>query len=95
MEGNSIVGFVLAFIVAAIVLSVGVTILGSTSSGFDCKNLQGYDSTKTANNEKYPPNTWAGQCWAVQQQQQSSYAILVIVLVVIAAASILAVIRLF
>ena len=95
MEGNSIVGFVLAFIVAAIVLSVGVTILGSTSSGFDCKNLQGYDSSGSNDAAKYPSNTWAGQCWSVQQQQQSSYAILVIVLVVIAAASILAVIRLF
>ena len=91
MDGNSIIGFVIAFIVAAIVLSVGVSILGSTSSGFDCYNLQGGNATaKTAKD-----GTWAKQCVEIQNQQRSSYAILVIVLVVIAAASILAVIRLF
>ena len=95
MEGNSIVGFVIAFIVAAVVLSVGVSILGSTNTGFNCVNLQGGNLTGTTDAEKYPPNTWAGQCNNIQKQQQSSYAILVIVLVVIAAASILAVIRLF
>ena len=91
MEGNSIVGFVIAFVVAAVVLSVGVTILGNTNSGFNCYNLQGGNATaKTA-----AEGTWAKQCVNIQEQQRSSYAILVIVLVVIAAASILAVIRLF
>ena len=92
MEGISVVGMIITFVVATIVLFVGITIIGGVSTGFDCKNLQGYDSTGATDAEKYPSDTWAGSCKSLQTQSQSSYQLLVIVLIVIAAGAILTVV---
>ena len=73
---------IVAFIAAAIMLSLGVSILGNTSNGFDCTQLSG-NST----------DGWQKICNDVASQQQSSFNLLVIILVVISAVAILIVVR--
>ena len=94
VEGQSVVGLVVTFILVAVVLLIGTSIMGATSSGFDCKTLSGYDSTKSGA-EQYPTGTWAGTCYQLQQQTNSAYSILTVVLIVTAAAGVLFVIRMF
>ena len=85
MEGNVVMTLIIAFIAVAIMLSLGVTILGNTSTGFDCADLEGgTDSPKTG---------WAKACEDIQDQQQSSFNLLVVILIVIAAVAILVVVR--
>ena len=102
MEGTSIVAFVVIFLTAGITLLVGTQILGSTSSGFSCTNLQGYDITKGSSSTladnvdaEFPAGTWAGSCWQTQKQIQQSYSLMVVILVIVAAAAILLVVRSF
>ena len=90
-----IVPMVITFVVVAVVLFVGVTILGSVSTGFACDRMQGANATATTNALKYPSGTWAGQCWQIQQSAISSYALMVIILIIVAAAAILYVVRTF
>ena len=89
---------IIAFIAAAIMLSVSVTILGSTSNSFDFKGMSGYKSSGTTDDNnptsgKYPPDTWAGACWSIEDSTIDSLNLLVVVLVVIAAITILVVVR--
>ena len=95
MEQMSIIGIVITFVVAAIVLSVGITILDSVSSGFDCKDLAGYDATGSTDTLKYPSGTWAGQCMAVQDEHGALFLIQIIVGVLSVSAILLVVYRHF
>ena len=95
VENQSMVAVVIGFVIVSIILSIGVTVLGNTQSGFDCTKLQGYNSGGATDALKYPSGTWSGQCYSVQQQTQSAFGILVIILIVIAAAAILYVVRMF
>ena len=90
-----IVPLVITFVVVAVVLFVGVSILGATSSGFSCTTLAGHNATGSTDAEKYPSGTWSGQCWQIQQSAISSYALLIVILVIVAAVAILYVVRTF
>ena len=94
MEGN-VVGMIIMFVVVAIVLSIGLTILGNTSAGFDCKDLEGYNAGGADDAAKYPDGTWAGICHANSEIVMSSYAIISISLIVIGAVVILVILRMF
>jgi len=73
---------VTVFIGIAIMLSVGVVILGNASSGFDCSTLSGNATTG-----------WQKACNDVATQSQTSFGLLVVLLIVVAAVAILVVIR--
>ena len=87
MEGNVVMTLIIAFIAVAIMLSLGVTILGNTSTGFDCD----LDGDGTVNNSG--DSAWEKTCEDIQKQQQSSFNLLVVILIVIAAVAILVVVR--
>ena len=86
MEGNAVMTLIIAFIATAIMLSLGVTILGNTSNGFDCSDLEGHGTNNNSTG-------WAKACEDIQDQQQSSFNLLVVILIVIAAVAILVVVR--
>ena len=94
-ETGMIVPLVITFVVVAVVLFVGVTILGSVSTGFDCKTMQGYNATGDTNAEKYPAGSWSAQCLQISSSAQSSYSLLIVILVIVAAVAILYVVRTF
>ena len=73
--------FITVFIGIAILLSIGVVILGNGLQ--DCTDLPG---NKTAG--------WQEACLDFEGQTQTSYDLLSVILIVIAAVSILAVVRL-
>jgi len=79
---------VTVFIAIAIMLSVGVVILGNAQTGFDCKDLEGYNSTSPTDS-----TSWAKTCLDVAEQGQTSFNLLVVILIVVAAVAILIVIR--
>ena len=91
-----VVPLVVTFVVVAVVLFVGVSILGSVSTGFSCdvENL-GYNSTGTTKTEKYPPGSWSAQCMTIQDSAVSSYSLLIVILIIVAAVAILYVVRTF
>ena len=88
MEGNVVMTLIIAFIASAIMLSLGVAILGNTSTGFDCSDLNGYNAKNTSSS-----TGWAKACIDIQDQQRDSFNLLVIILIVIAAVAILVVVR--
>jgi len=79
-----------AFIGIAIMLGIGVQILGNTVS--DCTTLPDYDTTR--DNAATNQTGWAGQCLSNNTQVQNAYTLLVIILIVVAAVAILSVVRL-
>ena len=94
-ETGMIVPLVITFVVVAVVLFVGVTILGSVSTGFDCKTMQGYNSTGKTTAEQFPAGSWSAQCNQISSSAQSSYSLLIVILVIVAAVAILYVVRTF
>ena len=84
---NNIMDFITIFIGLAILLSIGVVILGNGLQ--DCDNIPGYDSGTPSNS-----TGWAKTCVDTKQQSQNSYDLLSVILVVVAAVAILAVVRL-
>ena len=86
-ESSTIMGLVAAFIAVAIMLGIGIQILGNTT--MDCTSLSGYNSTTPASS-----TGWAGQCLDAQSATQNAYALLIVILIVVAAVSILFVVRL-
>ena len=85
-ESGSIMGMVGAFIGIAIMLSIGIQILGNSVQ--DCTTLPDYNSTAGATQ-----TGWALACQNTNTQTQSAYALLIIILIVIAAVAILYVVR--
>ena len=94
-ETGMVIPLIITFVVVAIILFVGVTILGNVNSGFDCKTLAGYNGTKMTTAEQFPSGTWAGTCNNLGVQSQSAYSLLVISLIIIASVVILYVVRTF
>lgn len=88
-----------AFIGIAIMLGIGVQILGNSVQ--DCSTLPGFDSTSvnsTGQVNATGPQTvtstdWALQCQTNNTSTQNAYTLLVIILIVVAAVAILAVVR--
>ena len=74
-----------AFIGIAILLGIGVQILGNSVQ--DCTNLSDYDASASTQ------TGWALACEQQNESTQSAYALLVIVLIVIAAVVILSVVK--
>ena len=75
-----------AFIGIAIMLGIGVQILGNSVQ--DCTTLADYNSTAGATQ-----TGWAAQCESSNTQTQNAYTLLVIILIVVAAVAILSVVR--
>ena len=84
---NNIMDFVTVFIGLAILLSIGVVILGNGLQ--DCKDIPGYDSGAPSNS-----TGWAETCLDNKEQAENSYDLLSVILVIVAAVAILAVVRL-
>ena len=87
-----------AFIGVSIMLAIAVSILSGVQGGFDCKSMQGYDTSKSTDDNhattgKFVPNTWSGTCYEIQEQTQQSLNLIVVILIVIAAVAILVVVR--
>ena len=102
MADNNIMGMIGAFIGVAIMLGIGVLILGNAVS--DCTDLPDYNATAPSALQNYTINGepvtlesqqtgWAGQCVANNDSTQSAWSLIVIVLIVIAAVVILAVVK--
>lgn len=85
-EQSSIIAIVGAFIGIAIMLGVGIQILGNAT--FDCTTLPGY-STGTPSSS----TGWAGTCLDANSNTQSAYTLLIVILIVVAAVAILFVVR--
>ena len=94
-------GLVGAFIAIAIMLSIGVQILGNVQTGTNCNSLPGFNSTGTTNpttwtltNTNGQHSGWSLQCLNQNNSSQSAYTLLGVILIVIAAVAILFVVRL-
>lgn len=85
MAENNIMGLVGAFIGIAIMLGIGVQILGNSVQ--DCTALPDYNASLTTQ------TGWALQCESNNTQTQNAYTLLVIILIVVAAVAILSVVR--
>lgn len=85
MAESNIMGMVGAFIGIAIMLGIGIQILGNSVQ--DCTNLPDYNASLATQ------TGWALQCETTNTQTQSAYTLLVIILIVVAAVAILAVVR--
>ena len=85
-----------AFIGIAIMLGVGIQILGNSVS--DCTTLPDFvpeafvNGTQTAGGDANQTG-WAGACISNNAQAQSAYTLLIIILIVVAAVAILFVVR--
>ena len=85
-DTNNIMGLVGAFIGIAIMLGIGVQILGNSVQ--DCTNLPDFNTSAGATQ-----TGWSAQCETNNTQTQSAYTLLVIILIVVAAVAILSVVR--
>ena len=91
---NNIMGLVGAFIGIAIMLAIGVQILGNSVQ--DCTALDGYTTgggTQGDFNTTADSTGWASQCLTNNTQSQSAYTLLIVILVVVAAVAILSVVK--
>jgi len=98
---NNIMALVGAFIGIAIMLGIGIQILGNSVQ--DCTSLPDYNSTAPSAGQQVYNNPdltldsqqtgWAGQCVTNNEQTQNAYTLLVIILIVVAAVAILSVVR--
>jgi hypothetical protein len=91
---NNIMALVGAFIGIAIMLGIGVQILGNAVQ--DCTSLDGFTTgggTSGDTNTTADSTGWAAQCLENNDQTQNAYTLLVIILIVVAAVAILSVVR--
>jgi len=86
---NNIMALVGAFIGIAIMLGIGVQILGNSVQ--DCTTLPDYNATLA--DTSAAQSGWASQCFANNDQTQNAYTLIVIILIVVAAVAILSVVR--
>lgn len=90
-ESSTIMGLVGAFIAIAIMLNIGVQILGNVQTSTNCATLPGNAGThQTTTNA----TGWALQCLNQNVNAQSAYTLLGVILIVVAAVAILFVVRL-
>ncbi len=83
-EGNTVMGLAAAFIGIAIMLGVGVQILGNAT--FDCDSLQG--NTSATNR-----TSWVATCDSAGEDTRTAYNLLLVALIVVAAVAILFIVR--
>lgn len=77
---------VAVFIGVAIMLGIGIQILGNSVQ--DCSQLSGYSSVSPSSS-----TDWAAQCIDSNTQSQNAYTLLVIILIVVAAVAVISVVR--
>lgn len=89
-ESSSIMGLVAAFIGIAIMLGVGIQILGNVQTSTNCSSLPGnagvHQTTSNATG-------WALSCLNNNTSIQNAYTLLIVIMIVIAAVAILFVVR--
>ena len=83
-ETSTVMALAGAFIGIAIMLGIGVQILGNTT--FDCTSLSG---NQTAGNF----TGWFSTCQVANTDTQNAYQLLLVILIVVAAVAILFVVR--
>ena len=103
-ESSSIMGLVAAFIGIAIMLGVGIQILGNVQTSTNCATLPGgpvYNNPTQGGlfPAKYVATTsnstgWALSCVNNNTSIQNAYTLLIVIMIVIAAVAILFVVRL-
>lgn len=98
MAENNIMALVGAFIGIAIMLGIGIQILGNSVQ--DCTTLPDWNATNPSTAQRNAGVTldnqqtgWAAQCVTNNDQTQNAYTLLVIILIVVAAVAILSVVR--
>lgn len=79
-ETSTVMALAGAFIAIAIMLGIGVQILGNAT--FDCTTLDGTNTTG-----------WQGTCEQAETDTQNAYNLLLVILIVVAAVAILFVVR--
>ncbi len=90
-ESSTIMGLVGAFIAIAIMLGVGIQILGNVQTSMNCATLPGNAGThQTTSNA----TGWALSCLNENTSVQNAYTLLIVILIVVAAVAILFVVRL-
>ena len=89
-EASTIMGLVGAFIAVAIMLGIGIQILGNVQTSTNCATLPGnagvHQTTSNATG-------WALTCLNNNTQIQNAYTLLEVVIIVIAAVVVLFVVR--
>ncbi|MDA8008472.1 MAG: hypothetical protein MPK62_00245 [Alphaproteobacteria bacterium] len=99
---QEILGGVVAIIAIAITIGIGTSILGSSSSAFDCSTLDGFTDGTTSTpvtaadkalETNYSEGSWAKACLDAQKQTTQAWTLIPIVLIVIVAAIIITVLR--
>ena len=98
-SSNFVMGLITIFIGAAILLAVGVQVLGNVQTSTNCTTLPGYNSSGTVvtpytNVPQQKYSGWALSCINSNSQAQGGYSLIMVILIVIAAVAILAVVRL-
>ena len=90
-ESSTIMALVGAFIAVAILLVIGIQILGGVQTSTNCATLPGNAGThQTTSNA----TGWALSCLNSNTSIQSAYSLLIVILIIIAAAAILFVVKL-
>ena len=97
-ESSSIMGLVAAFIAVAIMLGVGIQILGNVQTSTNCLSLPGGLTgtfhTKGSNNITSANATgWALSCVNTNTSIQNGYSLLTVAIIVIAAVVIMFVVK--
>ena len=98
-ESSTIMGLVAAFIAVAIMLGVGIQILGNVQTSTNCNSLPGgtHPGTNTpatlVNNSPTNSTSWALSCFNNNTSIQNAYTLLIVIMIVIAAVAILFVVR--
>ena len=87
-ESSTIMSLVGAFIGIAIMLGIGIQILGNSVQ--DCTSLPDFNTTLGVGKQV---TGWSGACENTNAQSQNAYALLIIILIVVAAVAILFVVR--
>lgn len=100
-ESSTIMGLVAAFVAVAIMLGVGIQILGNVQTSTNCDTLPGSPiftaAQKTANPNSHATTSnatgWSLSCLNNNTSIQNAYTLLIVIMIVIAAVAILFVVR--
>lgn len=84
-EASTVIGVVSAFVAIAIMLGIGIQILGTTNSAMECGTLKFSNGTNNT--------AWQTACANANTATQNAYALLIVILIVTAAVGILFVVR--
>ena len=97
-ESSTIMGLVAAFIGVAIMLGVGIQILGNVQTSTNCRTLPGGPVLGSGDTRSVATTTnstgWALSCVNNNTSIQNAYTLLIVTMIVIAAVVILFVVKL-